>query len=220
MEEEQDAADRCREIIAEGVCFNFKRNFNAQTNERTDGCAVEKDYSGPILPSEPWEPSAADQKRPPKERYSITQEFLAALLQWYASGKSLPRRYVWEIVLGAYDAFKKEESMVEVTVEDGETADVIGDVHGECECFGKKIYPDKINIFSSFLSYPQTVKYANSDVFDKPAARCLFAVRLTISHLDLATPDRTLLLCTPHSVLPHPADIHHYWHYNFAARAA
>jgi len=113
MEEEQDTADRCREIIAE------------------DGCAVEKDYSGPILPSEPWEPSAADQKRPPKERYSITQEFLAALLQWYASGKSLPRRYVWEIVLGAYDAFKKEESMVEVTVEDGETADVIGDVHGQ-----------------------------------------------------------------------------------------
>lgn len=55
------------------------------------------------------------------------------MLKWYADGKSLPRRYVWEIVLGAYDTFKREESMVEITVEEGSTVDVIGDVHGECK---------------------------------------------------------------------------------------
>jgi hypothetical protein len=38
---------------------------------------------------------------------------------------------VWEIVLGAYDLFAKEESMVDVRLEDGMTCDVIGDVHGE-----------------------------------------------------------------------------------------
>lgn len=87
------------------------------------------------------------------------------MLKWYADGKSLPRRYVWEIVLGAYDAFKKEESMVEVTVQDGETADVIGDVHGECERFcGRSIHPDEIK-FLSFL-------HQRSDpvVFHKPTA--------------------------------------------------
>lgn len=85
------------------------------------------------MPSEPLDSSATDQDHPPKERFSITQDFLCALLKWYADGKSLPRMYVWEIVLGAYDTFKREESMVEITVEEGSTVDVIGDVHGECK---------------------------------------------------------------------------------------
>lgn len=39
-------------------------------------------------------------------------------------------RYVWEIVLGAHEHFAKEESLVNVDIEDGMTIDVIGDVHG------------------------------------------------------------------------------------------
>lgn len=53
------------------------------------------------------------------------------MLDWFKDGKSLHRRYVWEIVLGAYDHFVKEESMIELRLEEGMTCDVIGDVHGK-----------------------------------------------------------------------------------------
>lgn len=56
------------------------------------------------------------------------------MIQWFKDGKTLPKRYVWEIVLGAYEQFAKEESMVEVRLEEGMTCDVIGDVHGTSGC--------------------------------------------------------------------------------------
>ncbi|TDL26240.1 protein phosphatase 5 [Rickenella mellea] len=102
MEEEKPATERCLEIIEEG------------------GCIVEKSYAGPELPSDET-----------TGKYHITQSFITAMLEWFKAGKSLPRRYVWEIVLGAYETFVKEESMVDVTLEDGMTVDVIGDVHGQ-----------------------------------------------------------------------------------------
>lgn len=53
------------------------------------------------------------------------------MIEWFKNGKTLPRRFVWEIILGAYDLFAKGESLVDVTLNEGETLDVIGDVHGE-----------------------------------------------------------------------------------------
>jgi hypothetical protein len=53
------------------------------------------------------------------------------MIQWFKDGNSLPKRYVWEIVLGAHAQFEKESSMVEVDIEEGVTCDVIGDVHGK-----------------------------------------------------------------------------------------
>lgn len=64
-------------------------------------------------------------------KYHITQEFATSMLEWFKDGKALPRRYVWEIVLGAYELFKAEESLVDIRLDDGMTCDVIGDVHGE-----------------------------------------------------------------------------------------
>lgn len=52
------------------------------------------------------------------------------MIQWFKDGKALPKRYVWEIVLGAHDHFVQEKSMVKVDVPEGVTCDVIGDVHG------------------------------------------------------------------------------------------
>jgi len=52
------------------------------------------------------------------------------MIQWFKDGKNLPRRYVWEIVLGAYSHFAAEESLVNLDLEEGVTVDVIGDVHG------------------------------------------------------------------------------------------
>lgn len=83
----------------------------------TGGCDVEKTYTGPKLPF-------ADGK------HSITHEFVTEMIQWFKDGKALPKRYVWEIILGAHEHFSNEESLVKVDLEDGVTCDVIGDVHG------------------------------------------------------------------------------------------
>lgn len=53
-------------------------------------------------------------------------------MKQFKDGKTLPKRYVWEIALGAYSAFEKEPSLVELTLESGKSVDVIGDVHGMC----------------------------------------------------------------------------------------
>lgn len=50
-------------------------------------------------------------------------------------------RYVWEIVVGAHNAFIKEESMVTLDLEDGMDCDVIGDVHGTL-CFHATLLDD------------------------------------------------------------------------------
>ncbi|KAL0576294.1 Palmitoyl-protein thioesterase 1, partial [Marasmius crinis-equi] len=64
------------------------------------GCFVEQDYAGPVLSQE-------------GDKYTITLEFVKEMIQWFKDGKKLPRRYVWEIVMGAYEHFAKEASLVE-----------------------------------------------------------------------------------------------------------
>ena len=65
-------------------------------------------------------------------KFTITHDFVRDMIAYFKEGKSIPRRYVWEIVLGAHSYFEKEESLVNLDVEDGMTVDVIGDVHGRC----------------------------------------------------------------------------------------
>lgn len=81
------------------------------------GCELDKAYAGPKLPVDGG-------------KYSITLEFVREMMQWFKDGKALPKRYVWEIVLGAYSMFEKEPSMVDLTLDKGRSVDVIGDVHG------------------------------------------------------------------------------------------
>ncbi|KAH9931063.1 phosphoprotein phosphatase [Epithele typhae] len=101
MEEEKSAVLRCLEIIDEG------------------GCGMDKDYAGPLLPQ------GDDGK------YRVDIDFVRKMLAWFKDGKAIPRRYVWEIVLGAHAHFEREESLVTVEIPDGQTIDVIGDVHGQ-----------------------------------------------------------------------------------------
>lgn len=54
------------------------------------------------------------------------------MLEWFKSGKALPKRYVWEILLGCNAVLEKEESLVDMKLEEGMTCDVIGDTHGKC----------------------------------------------------------------------------------------
>ncbi len=60
----------------------------------------------------------------------ITLQFIKDMIEWFKDGKTLPKRYVWEIVIGAYERFMKEESLVNVDIPDNVTIDIIGDVHG------------------------------------------------------------------------------------------
>lgn len=64
-------------------------------------------------------------------KYNITEAFIQGMIEWFKAGKTLPKRYVWEIVLGAHEHFAKGESLVDVAIPDGVTIDVIGDVHGK-----------------------------------------------------------------------------------------
>jgi len=59
-------------------------------------------------------------------KYAITSTFIDEMIRWFKDGKTLPRRYVWEIVLGAHSHFVNEESLVQFDLDDGMTCDVIG----------------------------------------------------------------------------------------------
>ncbi|KZT43623.1 protein phosphatase 5 [Sistotremastrum suecicum HHB10207 ss-3] len=99
--EEESPVDRCLKIIADG------------------GCDLDKSYAGPVLP------------RNASGEHTITASFVDDMLDWFKEGKALARRHVWEIVLGCFQLIVKEESLNEVSIEDGMTCDVIGDVHGQ-----------------------------------------------------------------------------------------
>lgn len=64
------------------------------------------------------------------------------MIEWFKDGKALPKRYVWEIVLGAHDHFASTDSLVDVELQGGVTCDVIGDVHGERDKFMDWMCPD------------------------------------------------------------------------------
>ena len=84
----------------------------------TGGCDLDKGYAGPKLPQDE------------DGKYTITLEFVRAMIKWFKDGKALPKRYVWEIVLAANDIFSKEDSLVTLDIPEVVTIDVIGDVHG------------------------------------------------------------------------------------------
>ncbi|KAL0956377.1 hypothetical protein HGRIS_002524 [Hohenbuehelia grisea] len=130
VEGEANPVDRCYEIIADG------------------GCDLAKDYAGPKL----------DQSTDGK--FSITKEFITGMIEWFKEGKALPKRYVWEIVLGAYNHFVKEESLVKVDIPEGATCDVIGDVHGQ--------FYDMLHLFS-MTGEPSEKHYLlmNGDLVDR-----------------------------------------------------
>lgn len=102
-----------------GGRFVAKRGFLILELISTQGgCEVDQKYTGPRLHYE-------------NGKYSITHTFIKGMIQWFKDGKTIPKRYVWEIILGAYEHFAKSDSLVDVNLEAGVTCDVIGDVHGK-----------------------------------------------------------------------------------------
>ncbi|KAF8608507.1 protein phosphatase 5 [Ceratobasidium sp. AG-I] len=99
--DEVSTVTRCREIIADG------------------GCNVDASHSGLQLPKDD------------EGNYTINQEFMDSMIAAFKDGKSIHKRFAWEIVLASYDLLVKEESMVEFELEEGVECDIIGDTHGQ-----------------------------------------------------------------------------------------
>ncbi|KAF9454022.1 Metallo-dependent phosphatase [Macrolepiota fuliginosa MF-IS2] len=112
-----------------------------------EGCELDKTYTGPQLSYEDG-------------KYGITLDFVREMIQWFKDGKALPKRYVWEIALGAHSAFSSEESLVEVPINEDVTVDVIGDVHGQ--------FFDMLHLFS-LTGEPNEKHYLlmNGDLVDR-----------------------------------------------------
>jgi len=106
--DEKSAITRCREIIETGGC------------DQSDSS-----YTGPHLPI--IAELSSEKKQP---TYGITKEFVENMLEWFKKGKTLPRRYVWEIVLGCNSVLEKEQSLTDIILEKDMTCDIIGDTHG------------------------------------------------------------------------------------------
>jgi serine/threonine-protein phosphatase 5 len=81
-----------------------------QIREQLDqgGSPIESGYSGPQLPADG----------------SPTPEFIESMMDWFKDGNVLPRRIAWEIILGAYNVLKEEETLVDVEIPADQTIDV------------------------------------------------------------------------------------------------
>lgn len=85
--------------------------------------SVSQDYNGPRL-ADGDDPETAHLGK-------IDQAFIDGMIQYFKDGKRLPRRYAWQIILGAIRALKQEPTVVDYHIAQGTTIDVIGDTHGQ-----------------------------------------------------------------------------------------
>ena len=61
----------------------------------------------------------------------MTQEFIDDMIHRFKNGKTIHKKYVYQIVLAVKDITYNEPTMVEVGVEDGRKLTVCGDTHGK-----------------------------------------------------------------------------------------
>lgn len=66
---------------------------------------------------------------------TITLEFVEDMIERFKNGKKLAKKYVYQIIVAVMDLVKKEPTMVEVDVEDGQEITVCGDTHGRLFLF-------------------------------------------------------------------------------------
>jgi serine/threonine-protein phosphatase 5 len=64
------------------------------------------------------------------KRYKPTKEFVEGMIQMFKDGGKLPKRIVFEIVLGCKEILDQESSLVEVDIGKGVKCDIVGDTHG------------------------------------------------------------------------------------------
>ncbi|CAD6888792.1 unnamed protein product [Tilletia controversa] len=94
-------------------------------------------YSGPRLGELSAEEKAKLDEQDEEDGFrgaelgKIDGKFVEELVEFYKEGGKLPTRLAWQIMLGAFRLFNREPTLVEYTVAEGTTIDVIGDTHGQ-----------------------------------------------------------------------------------------
>lgn len=85
----------------------------------TDSVPMDTAYTGPLPDYDAT-----------TKRYKPTKEFVEGMIQMFKDGGKLPKRIVFEIVLGCKEILDGESSLVEVEIGKGVKCDVVGDTHG------------------------------------------------------------------------------------------
>jgi serine/threonine-protein phosphatase 5 len=74
----------------------------------------------------------------------MTLEFVEDMIERFKNGKKLAKKYVYQIIIAVMDIVKKEPTMVEHDVADGQEITVCGDTHGRLrKRFMDSLYTDK-----------------------------------------------------------------------------
>eukprot|EP00798_Chlamydomonas_sp_ICE-L_P014048 gene14048-19985_t len=109
---------------------------------------VEEAYTGPKM--------AGDST----EGYTITAEFVKAMLQEFKEQRLIHRRFAFEIIMQAMAIFKAQASVVDIPIPEGSHFTVCGDVHGQ--------FYDVLNIWElNGLPGPENPYLFNGDFVDR-----------------------------------------------------
>ncbi|KAK8861195.1 hypothetical protein IAR55_002014 [Kwoniella newhampshirensis] len=133
--ETETTSSKCLSLIASGAC-------------NLDESSQSADMPLPIVSEDP------------NARYKPTKEFVEGMVESFKKGGKVSKRVAWEIILGCKDVVEKEKSLVEVTIPEGVTCDVIGDTHGQ--------FFDVVNLLS-LTTRPSENHYMvfNGDLVDR-----------------------------------------------------
>ena len=149
--------DECQKLVRR---LDFEKAIEMDdTQSAAEGIDVEamnlpKTYDGPQIGSE-----------------GIDEKFVKDMVEYFKSGKLLPLKIVYTIILKATEIFKKEASVVEFDVPTDTKLTICGDTHGQ--------FYDLLNIFNRNGWPSKTHAYLfNGDFVDRGSWSCEIALLL------------------------------------------
>lgn len=123
----------------------------------TDDILVESSYQGPRLE---------------KSTDEITPEWVVSLMEWQKESKVIHKKFAAMIIAKATEIFEKDETMVNIEIDELEEITVCGDIHGQ--------YYDLLNIFKINGNPSEENPYVfNGDFIDRGS----FSVEVIITLL-------------------------------------
>lgn len=169
----------CRKILRE---IAFKKAIEVEQQPRMKdtmdlSCIkVAENYTGPKLDLQ------FDEEKKPI--VNITKEYINEIIEYFKSGKMIPKQHAYAIISKAMDLFEKEPTMVELDNEDDELTTVCGDTHGQ--------FFDLLNIFEKNGMPDEKHKYLfNGDFVDRGSWSCEIA--LTLYALKVCYPNQMFI---------------------------
>lgn len=90
----------------------------------------------------------------------MTQEFIDNMIERFKAGKTIHRKYAFQIIKAAKDLVYAEPTMVEIGVDQGTHLTVCGDTHG---MFSTSFSPVVVVVVASILTQDKV----NSSIFSR-----------------------------------------------------